>query len=162
MLSFHFSYTNKIREAVKNCLKLPKDTLPVLLYMPRSRVAAWGGNFKVRHTLMRKARLERLLLVTDPTVMAIAGSSFVADMLRNVSIRTQLNGVTICSKADLKRALTTELYRTVDGHGLRNCELSPDTNGWVDATNNLMSCANYIGAIHLRWNLCGFISGPST
>ena len=47
----------------------------------------------------------------------------------------------------------TEVYRTVDGRGLRSRELSPDTNGWVDPTNNLMSSANYIGAIHLRGNL---------
>ena len=85
-------------------------TLPVLLYMPGSRVVV--PILKYAIPLMRKARLEWLLLVTDHAVMAIAGYHLSRLYLDAVEWYYH------CSKADLRRALTTELYRTVDSRGL--------------------------------------------
>ncbi len=102
---------------------------------------------------MRKSRLEKLLGSNDPAVAAVAGTSFVADMLRSDSVPLHVVGIPICNKENLKRALAYGLHRSVDGSGLNKCSQVSIANKWVDSPTHLMSGANYISAIKVRGNL---------
>ena len=143
----------KIRGAVKRWLKMPMDTNDFFIHAPVIEGGLGVAVLKNAITLMQKSRLEKLLGSSDPAVAAVAGTSFVADMLRSHSVPLQVAGIPICNKENLKRALAYGLHRSVDGSGLNMCSQISIANKWVDSSTHLMSGANYIGAIKVRGNL---------
>jgi hypothetical protein len=86
----------KIKGAVKRWLKMPKDTNDFFIHAPVIEGGLGVAVLKNAIPLMRKSRLEKLLGSNDPAVAAIAGSSFVADMLRSDSVPLQVVGIPSC------------------------------------------------------------------
>ena len=132
---------------------MPMDTNDFFIHAPVIEGGLGVAVLKNAITLMQKSRLEKLLGSSDPAVAAVAGTSFVADMLRSHSVPLQVAGIPICNKENLKRALAYGLHRSVDGSGLNMCSQISIANKWVDSSTHLMSGANYIGAIKVRGNL---------
>ncbi|CAB4020586.1 reverse transcriptase [Paramuricea clavata] len=144
----------KIRGAVKRWLKLPENKNDFFIHAPVIEGGLGVAVLKNAILLMWKSRLEKLLGSSDPAVAAVAGTSFVADMLRSNSVPLQVAGIPICNKENLKRALAYGLHRSVDGSGLNKCSQISIANKWVDSpTHLIMSGTNYIGAIKVRGNL---------
>ena len=84
---------------------------------------------------------------------AIAGTSFVADMLHKVSVPLQVGENVTCDKKGLKWAMAQQLHHAVDGYGLCSSKNFPMVHKWIDRPSSLTSGANYIGAIQVHCNL---------
>lgn len=143
----------KIRGAVRRWLRLPKDTSNFFIHAPVAEGGLGVAILENAIPLMRKARLEKLLACSDPAVVAVVGSSRIADMLSRGSVPLQVAETAVCDKNGLKRALARGLHHSVDGRGLSQSRHVPSVNKWVDFPTHVMSGANYIGAIKIRGNL---------
>ena len=68
-------------------------------------------------------------------------------------VPSRYGGVSITSGENLRVALASDLHSSVDGRGLRESDLVPHQHQWVADAANLLSGANYIGAVKVRGNL---------
>ncbi|CAB4017666.1 Hypothetical predicted protein [Paramuricea clavata] len=132
---------------------MPKDTNNFFIHAPVIEGGLGVVVLKNAIPLMQKIRLEKLLGSNDPAVAAVAGTTFVANMLHNDSVPLQVTGIPICNKENLNRALAYDLHCSLDGSGLKKCNPVSIANKWVDSPTHLMSGANYIGAIQVCGNL---------
>ena len=80
----------KIRGAVKQWLKLPKDTPGAFIHSAIDEGGLGVLNLRYMIPLMMKARLEKFVTSRDTVTVAIAGTPFVANMLRRVSVPLQV------------------------------------------------------------------------
>ena len=144
---------SKIRGAIKNWLKLPKDTVNAYFY---AAIKDGGlGIINLRYTvpLMKKSRLEGILGSNDPAISAVASTPYVSNMLAKLSNPQKLGNTVILDKKSLRRGFASLLHTSVDGFGLSSCSLVPKIHSWVEKPGQLMSGANYIGALKIRGNL---------
>ena len=132
-----------------NCLKIP----PTFIHTPVKDGGLGVAVLKNAIPLMKKVRLEKLLVSSDPTISAVARSSFFLDALRKVSVPQTVAGIAISNKQVLKWALAYGLHNSVDEHGLESCSHCPRKYSWLTSPSRFTSGANYIGAVKIRGNL---------
>ena len=144
---------SKIRGAIKNWLKLPKDTVNAYFYA----VIKDGGlgiiNLRYTIPLMKKSCLKGILGLIDPAISAVASTPYVSNMLAKLSSPQKLGKTVILDKKSLRRGFASTLHTSVDGFGLSSCSLVPKIHSWVEIPGQLMSDANFIGALKIRGNL---------
>lgn len=105
------------------------------------------------YPLCVKQGWEKLLGCNYPVVVAAVGASSLANRLKKDPVPQQVGDVSVGDKKGLKRALARSLHGSVDGRGLKHGGKVPSVHSWVEISSNLITGANYIGAIKIRGNL---------
>ena len=121
----------KVRDAVSHILHLPKDTLGAAFHASTIEGGLGVPSFVTTIPALKKRHLDRLLL-SDSEAAQLASEH--TDRPSTVPPKFWAN----------------QLHLLVDGSGLRESHLSPQSKRWIDSGTKLMTGASYIQACKMR------------
>lgn len=135
-----------IRARVRRWLHLPKD-VPVEYFHASVRKGGLGVPSLLRSIpVLKKRRLFKISNSEIPHLAAAAATPYwqvqYAWAERNLPCNAM--GLRIDDTRDLKQSLALDLYRAVDGEGLRGCDSAPSSYLWASDLANEMVAADFV------------------
>ena len=140
----------KVRKFLRELLNFPKDTPLAYFY---SEADSGGMGIPCFTTLVPRlalSRFESLAKLEEPDVAAAVQSSAFEGKLDG--IRRKVCEQVLTKPAE-RRYWEAELYRRLDGAGLRSYPSAAGAQAWVNDGSQLRG-RRYIGALQVRGNLC--------
>ena len=134
-------------------LKLPKDTAIPFFHSEPGDGGLGILNIQRRIPIMQRERLGRIITECgDPVVRAIVEEEWDPEGFRRILSVKEYGGTPVETKHELHSLTADELYKTVDGRGLKLANQVAKAQKWV--TNGEARCNGhvFVGAVGVRAN----------
>ena len=139
-----------VRQVVRSWAKLPKDTVTPFFY---ARVEDGGlGLVQLEHMVpeRKRVRLTNLQSSRDRVVRAASQIDSIRNQIEKWSTPKEWCGHLMSTKELRNAAYADELYKTVDGKGLRHASLVPQVHQWVSNGASLLTGSKFCAALGVR------------
>lgn len=142
------------RKNVKSWLRIPKDTPNAMITAPVGAGGLGVMSFRYRVPLIRYSRLTKQKdAADDEAAIELTTSAQYGKTIEKALRMLRMGQETITTKEALTRHLKTDLYKRVDGRGLRPSGNVSGIFSWVSDGTSMITGRNFIGAIKIRGNL---------
>lgn len=142
-----------VRKAVRDWLRLPKDT-PKPFFHASQRDGGLGIlPFRKVVPVLRKKRLNKLAISNDLAIRWVAGTPGYAKHVMKATRLAQGIAKELESTQECLKEQAVQLYGTCDGKGLKYSNSWPSVNNWVTDGTTLLTGSDFIHAVQVRGNL---------
>lgn len=147
------SLDRTIRKAIREWLRLPKDTPKPFFHAPAREGGLGIQPLRSLVPVWRKQRLEKLSNSSDEAIRWVVTTPGYAMHVRKAKRLSQCKQKEFANTGDCMKEQAEQLHQTCDGKGLWQANSCPSINDWVFDGTSLLTGGDYIQAVHVRGNL---------